>query len=132
MAQRGTKPQPAHLRLVKGTHRSHRHGSREVAAARAAVDPELFGPISKPGFLKGEALKAWKRYVEPCYWLDASSEPSAILFCELWQEFRDSPRGFAANKYAQMRHLMQELGLTDERNRGDPAKAPGKDEFFND
>lgn len=71
------------------------------------------------------------RYIEPAAWLDASREPAAIAFCELWQEFRFCPTGFPAAKHGQLRAYMSELGLTDERNRlKDDDK--DKDEFFDD
>src|SRR3546814_15320094 len=118
MATRGAKPKPAHLRLVDGTHRNTRHGKKEEVAAAVEATNSIFGALHRPSYLKGEARKAWDRYIAPMTWLDASREPSAILFCELWQEFRDGPRSFNATKHAQLRHLMSELGLTDERNRG--------------
>ncbi len=132
MATRGAKPKPAHLRLVDGTHRKDRHGDANAAAAQSEATLGIFGALVRPTYLRGEARKAWDRYIAPCFWLDASREPSAILFCELWQEFRTNSRGFAANRHAQMRHLMQELGLTDERNRGDATKQAKQDEFFDE
>lgn len=130
MATRGAKPKPAHLRLVDGTHRNTRHGKRDEVSAAVASESSIFGALQRPTYLKGEARKAWDRYITPMTWLDASREPSAILFCELWQEFRDAPRSFNATKHAQLRHLMSELGLTDERNRGQPDGGGEKDEFF--
>lgn len=117
MATRGVKPKSTQLRLVDGTHRPTRHG--DAAEARDAVEAAVasFGKLSKPKHLKGEAATAWKRYIEPANWLDASREPAAVAFCELWQEFRDGPRAFPASKHGQMRAYMSELGLTDERNR---------------
>lgn len=133
MARPGAKPKPAHLRVVDGTHRNTRHGDKADVQADIEEKSATFGALLRPTYLKGEARKAWERYVAPMTWLDASREPSAILFCELWQEFRDNPRGFNATKHAQLRHLMSELGLTDERNRGG-ATDPGakRDEFFDD
>ena len=132
MAARGAKPKAQHLRLVDGTHRNTRHGDQAAAKDAAEASIAAFGKLARPKSLKREALAAWKRYIEPASWLDASREPAAIAFCELWQEFQDGPRVFAAAKHGQLRHYMSELGLTDERNRvaADPAK--GKDEFFDD
>lgn len=131
MATRGAKPKAAALRLVDGTHNVTRHG--KVADAQAAVEAavEAFGPLQQPSGLKGEGLKAWKRYIRPAAWLDGSKEAAAIAFCELWQEFRFAPTSFPASKHGQMRAYMAELGLTDERNRkaGDEK---AKDEFFDD
>jgi hypothetical protein len=129
MAARGAKPKPAHLRLVDGTHRTARHG--DVGEVREAVEAEAqtFGALKRPKHLKGEGLAAWKRYIEPAGWLDASREPAAIAFCELWQEFRFAPTSFPASKHGQMRAYMSELGLTDERNRV-LEDSKGKDEFF--
>ena len=131
MAARGAKPKPAHLRVIDGTHRKTRHG--EEAKVKEAVDAtvEAFGKLTRPKHLKGDGLAAWKRYIEPASWLDASREPAAIAFCELWQEFRFAPTSFPASKHWQMRAYMSELGLTDERNRGDLEKND-KDEFFDD
>jgi len=129
MAARGAKPKPAHLRLIDGTHRTTRHG--DEARAKAAIEADKFGKPVMPQGMKGEAAKAWKRYIAPAFWLDAGREAAAIAFCELWQEFRFCPTGFPASKHGQMRAYMSELGLTDERNRvaADDAE---RDEFFDD
>jgi len=129
MAARGAKPKPTHLRIVDGTHRPARHG--DVGQALNSVDAASgrFGKLTQPKRLKGDAATAWKRYIAPAWWLDASREASAIAFCELWQEFLFCPTGFAAAKHGQLRAYMSELGLTDERNRGDSG-SEGKDEFF--
>lgn len=132
MAQRGAKPKPARLRLVDGTHNVTRHGSKAEAEKQAEAAEAGFGKLTKPSYLKGQAAWAWKRFIEPAGWLDASREAAAIAFCELWQEFRDGPRMFAASKHGQMRAYMAELGLTDERNRGDADAGTEKDEFFGD
>ncbi len=131
MAARGAKPKPAHLRVIDGTHRKGRHG--DEGAAKKAVEQavETFGKLARPKELKGEALKAWKRYIEPAYWLDGSREASAIAFCELWSEFRFNTTGFPASKHGQMRAYLSELGLTDERNRAETEKED-RDEFFDD
>ncbi|MCV0371086.1 hypothetical protein [Filomicrobium sp.] len=132
MATRGAKPKPAHLRLIDGTHRNTRHGAKAKAATTVEVATESFGKLVRPKGMKGEAAKAWKRFIEPASWLDGSREPAAIAFCELWQEFRDAPRAFAAAKHGQLRAYMSELGLTDERNRSAEKDADEADEFFDD
>jgi hypothetical protein len=65
-------------------------------------------------------------------WLDASREPAAIAFCELWQEFTFAPTAFPAAKHGQLRAYMSELGLTDERNRVLDEGKKDKNEFFDD
>lgn len=132
MAARGAKPKPEHLRLVDGTHRTSRHGDVDEAAGAVAASAEAFGRIARPKHLKAAGLAAWKRYIEPASWLDASKEPAAIAFCELWQEFRFAPTSFPAAKHGQMRAYMSELGLTDERNRITRDGKKAKDEFFDD
>ncbi|HWU03161.1 MAG TPA: hypothetical protein VN222_10515 [Novosphingobium sp.] len=132
MATRGAKPKPAALRLVTGTHNTTRHGSKKAAEEKVEAAATGFGKLVKPAYLRGEAAKAWKQYIEPAGWLDASREPSAILFCYLWQEWRESGRMFPASKYSQLRAYMSELGLTDERNRGNAEDKEEKDEFFGD
>lgn len=117
MATRGAKPKAAHLRIVDGTHRNTRHGNEGDVKAAVEQAKSAFGSLTKPKHLKGEAAQAWKKYIEPASWLDASREPAAIAFCELWQEFRDGPKAFPSSKHGQMRAYMSELGLTDERNR---------------
>jgi len=87
-----------------------------------------FGKPVRPKHFRGEASAAWKRYIEPAGWLDASREPAAIAFCELWQEFRFAPTSFPASKHGQLRAYMSELGLTDERNRMEQDEPT--DEFF--
>lgn len=132
MAARGVKPKSAHLRLVDGTHRTTRHGDEGAAKEGVESASSKFGRPQKPAGMKGDALKAWKRYIDPAWWLDATREAAAIAFCELWQEFRTNPMGFQASKHGQMRAYMSELGLTDERNRGAEPDKNGKDEFFDD
>lgn len=129
MATRGAKPKPVRLRLVDGTNNVTRHGKTEDARKKADAALESFGKLSRPKQFKGEALAAWKKYIEPAGWLDGSREPAAIAFCELWQEFRFCPTGFPAAKHGQLRAYMSELGLTDERNRGD-VDSEERDEFF--
>jgi hypothetical protein len=133
MAARGAKPKAAHLRLVDGTHRKNRHG--DEGAAKEAVEKSItnFGRLASPKGMRGPALAAWKKYIVPADWLDASREPAAIAFCELWQEFRYGPTSFPAAKHGQLRAYMSELGLTDERNRViDESKHKEKDEHFGD
>lgn len=130
MATRGAKPKPAHLRLVDGTRNATRHGSEKELREKVDAAIAAFGKLTRPKHLKGEALAAWKRYIEPASWLDASREPAAIAFCELWSEFRFNPTGFAAAKHGQLRAYMSELGLTDERNRGDDGNSSDEDDTF--
>jgi phage terminase small subunit len=132
MATRGAKPKSAHLRIIDSTHRTNRHGDRDEAKKVAETATQQFGALTRPKHLKREALAAWKKYIEPASWLDGSREPAAIAFCELWQEFMDGPRVFAASKHGQMRAYMSELGLTDERNRLDKDDDEKRDEFFDD
>lgn len=129
MAARGAKPKPTHLRIVDGTHRPTRHGDEAEARKFVEASTAKFGSMVQPKHLKGDAASAWKRYIAPASWLDASREPAAIAFCELWSEFRFNTTGFAAAKHGQLRAYMSELGLTDERNRGSDGNED-KDEFF--
>ena len=132
MASRGAKPKPDHLRLIDGTTNVTRHGPEQKIREKVEKAAQHFGTISRPKHLKGDGLTAWKRYIEPAWWLDASREPAAVAFCELWQEFRDGPRMFPASKHGQLRAYMSELGLTDERNRVTKDDGKLKDEFFDD
>lgn len=132
MAARGAKPKPVKLRLVDGTHNVTRHGSRKRAEKLAEQAETSFGRLKRPTWFKGEALAAWKRYIEPAGWLDGAREPAAIAFCELWAEFRFNAVGFPASKHGQLRAYMSELGLTDERNRGEQEEEDTKDPFFGD
>ena len=125
---KGRKPKPAHLRLVDGTHRSDRHGDAGKLLSDAAA---AFGPLRMPSYFKRQARVAWQRYITPASWLDASREPAAIAFCELWQELRSAPTSFQAAKHGQMRAYMSELGLTDERKRAAEVSEE-RDEFFDD
>lgn len=130
MATRGAKPKPAHLRLIDGSRNVTRHGSESELRATVEAAKRQFGKIERPKFLRGEALRAWKQWIEPAGWLDDSRCPAAIAFCELWQEFRLAPTKFPASKHGQMRAYMSELGLTDERNRLEADDEKKKDEFF--
>lgn len=132
MATRGAKPKPVALRLVDGTHRGTRHGDSGKAKEAVEAVAATFGKLKKPASLKGQAASAWKKYIEPAGWLDGSREPAAIAFCELWDEFISKPAMFPASKHGQLRAYMSELGLTDERNRGDVDDGKDKDEFFGD
>lgn len=129
MAVRGAKPKPIKLRLVDGTHNVTRHGSRTKAQEQVEAVASSFGKLTRPTFLKGEGRKAWDRYIAPAGWLDVSREAAAIAFCELWQEFRRDPTRFPASMHGQMRAYMSELGLTDERNRGDQEEKHEDDTF---
>lgn len=131
MASRGPKPKAAHLRLVDGTHRNTRHGSEAEAKKKVEAAAQQFGKLERPNYIRGQALAAWKKFIEPATWLDGSREPAAVAFCELWQEFRSAPNKFPASKHGQMRAYMSELGITDERNRL-TKEDEEKDEFFND
>lgn len=129
MARGGAKPKPVHLRLVDGTHNVTRHGDRAKAREQVERNAQAFGKIGKPSRLLGaHAKEAWKKWIEPANWLDASREAAAIAFCNLWHEMQEAPRQFPAAKYGQWRALMSELGLTDERNRGEAQE--DKDEFL--
>jgi hypothetical protein len=132
MAVRGAKPKPTRLRLVDGTNNVTRHGPEAEARKKAEATEDLFGKPVMPSGMKGEAAKAWKRYIVPAGWLDATREAAAIAFCELWSEFRFNPTGFPASKHGQLRAYMSELGLTDERNRTEDGTQKEKDEFFDD
>ena len=129
MATRGAKPKSAQLRLVDGTHRNARHGSADAARELADGARQAFGALERPKGMRGKALVAWKRYIEPAGWLDGSKGAAAIAFCHLWDEFETCPRLFPAAKRGQMRAYMNELGLTDERNRGGE-QGGERDEFF--
>jgi hypothetical protein len=126
---KGRKPKGAHLRLIDGTHRNDRHGDATTARGVATATAASFGPLTRPPSLTKFGREAWERYIRPAKWLDASREPAAIAFCELWQEMRRAPASFQAAKHSQMRSYMSTLGLTDERNRV-VEQAPENDEHF--
>lgn len=132
MATRGVKPKAGLLRLVDGTHRATRHGKAADAKKKAEAATTAFGNLAMPTHLKGDAAKAWKQYIAPAVWLDASRGAAALAFCELWKEFLELPARFPASKHGQLRAYMSELGLTDERNRKDADDGKAKDEFFGD
>jgi hypothetical protein len=111
--------------LIEGTHRNDRHGEPP------RTTPGEFQPLRKPSNMRGEAARAWKRYIEPAVWLDIWRMPSAIAFCELFAEFVANPASFPASRHGQMRGYLADLGLSDERNR--PSLPQGQtDEFFDD
>jgi hypothetical protein len=118
--------------LVAGTHRADRHGDAAKARNAVAKSAASFGPLVRPTYLKRFANEAWGRYIQPASWLDASREPAAIAFCELWQEMRLAPASFRAARHSQLRAYMSALGLTDERNRTIDGSSSEKDEFFDD
>jgi hypothetical protein len=132
MAKTGRKPQTAGLRLVKDVHRTTRHGDAGQAEEHVAKSAATFGDLQRPPHLFGQGLQAWRRYIEPAWWLDASREVTAIAFCDLWHEYCSNRKGFAAAKHQQLRNYMQELGLTDERNRFGIGRDKTGDEFFDD
>jgi hypothetical protein len=128
---RGRRPKPPHLRIVDGTHRPSRHGRAAETIAASDNIANAFGPLIMPKHLRGEARAAWKKYIVPAHWLDASLEPSAIAFCELWKEMRAAPGQFMASKHTQMRGYLADLGLSDARKRHVEA-AKTSDEHFDD
>jgi hypothetical protein len=130
---RGRKPKAPHLRLIEGTHRPDRHGDRASVIRGVEQAAQAFGHLTRPTFLKQHARRAWDRYIAPAFWLDASREPSAIAFCELWQEMRSAPSAFQAAKHSQLRGYMADLGLTDLRKRAAAVDdARERDEHFDD
>lgn len=132
MAQAGRRPTPDKLRLVEGGHRATRHGPVSEAEANLARQGAAFGNAVMPDSFKDkpEAAEAWRRYIAPAWWLDATREVTAIAFCELWAEFRDDPKAFTASKHGQLRAYTSELGLTDERQRFGVGRDKTGDEFF--
>ncbi len=130
MAKRGARPKPPHLMSVDGTRNVSRHGTEEQVRRRAEAARASFGKIIRPKHLTGEGATAWKRYIVPAGWLDASREPIAIAFCELWAEFRFAPTSFTAARHGQLRAYASELGLTDERNRALDEATTDEDEFL--
>ena len=128
MAKPGPRPKPTQLRLVDGSFRKDRHGAKAEAVKSVAAATAAFGKLERPKWLKGEARKAWDEYIAPATWLDGSRAPAAIVFCELWAEFREAPSRMVAPRLAQLRNTMSDLGLTDERNR--VLQAEDNDEFF--
>lgn len=127
--RRGPKPKPPKLRLITGSRNTTRHGTEAQIRAKVEAAEQTFGKLKRPGHLSGKAKDAWAKWIAPAVWLDGSREPAAIAFCELWDEFRYAPKMFPAAKHAALRSYMDQLGLTDERNRGDFGK-PEADEFF--
>ncbi|MBZ9909006.1 hypothetical protein LB557_23640, partial [Mesorhizobium sp. BR115XR7A] len=104
--RRGKRPLPQGLRLVEGTYRSDRHGPAE--SAHVAAQERLI----KPDWMRGGVGAAWDRFIAPAGWLDVFREPSAIAFCELWEEFQAWPVRFPASKHGQMRGYMNDLALS--------------------
>jgi hypothetical protein len=106
--KRGRRPKPPHLHLVDGTFRPGRHGDK-AAATKPDTATMGFGKIKMPAHFVGHAAEAWKKYVAPAFWLDASLEPVAIAFCELWQEFCLAPPSFRPAKHSAMRAIWASL-----------------------
>jgi hypothetical protein len=131
---RGRKPKASHLRLIQGTHRDDRHGIESEVREAVVASATSFGPLVQPPYFKRFAREAWKQFIEPATWLDASREGSAIAFCELWQEFRSAPTIFPAARHTQLRGYMSDLGLTDQRKRpiASTKTEKEKDEHFDD
>ena len=131
MAVRGARPKPNHLHLIYATRNATRHGSEAELKAKVEAVINDFGVPVRRSYLTGHALKAWNEWIVPARWLDGSKTAAAIAFCEIWKEYRKDPEEFPASKHGQMRAYMQELGLTDERNRKQ-VENKEKDEFFDD
>lgn len=132
MGQTGRKPNPTPVRLVSDTHRADRHGNRAEAEEGVARSAATFGELQEPPHLFGQGLRAWRRYIAPAWWLDASREVCAVAFCDLWHEYCQNRKAFTAAKHQQLRNYMQELGLTDERNRFGVGRDKTGDEFFDE
>ena len=123
----GRPPKPVHLRIISGTHRNSRHGSKQNARKAVARSRGAFGKIKMPDYFEGYAREAWESYIRHCGWLDKSREPCAILLCELWAEYRADPKSF--DKHTQLRAYMGLVGLSDERNRGPDIEEPYDEHF---
>jgi hypothetical protein len=128
--KRGPKPRPAHLHLVAATHRRDRHGDADASKEHIARSAASFGPIEMPSNLDEHAQEAWRKYVAPAWWLDASREAAAIAFVTLWSRFRRDPAAFPTALHGQLRAYMSDLGLSDERHRFGTGRAKTGDEFF--
>jgi hypothetical protein len=76
--------------------------SAAATVANSAAAKSTFPKLSRPPHLQGEALSAWKRYIEPLN-LDASREPCALVLVEFWSQFRADPKSFRSSKHSQMR-----------------------------
>lgn len=132
MATRGVRPKNGFLRLVDGTHRTTRHGDKDLQKENVEKAFSVFGKIAMPDHVTGGAAAVWERFIVPAAWLDGSREAAAVAFCELYAEFLSNPLKFPNARHGQLRAYMSELGLTDERNRWEGAKPEEKDEFFGD
>jgi hypothetical protein len=129
MAVGGAKRKDAALHIIEGTRNATKHGTAEDLQQTVA-ETKLYGKLVKPRWLKGEASRIWDQMIIPAWWLDGSRYVLATAFCLLWQEFRKEQEDFTVGKHAQLRYYMQELGITDARNRNVKHGEEKADEFF--
>jgi phage terminase small subunit len=122
MANRTT---PTALRLLQGTHRPDRHGSKPLPA-KALPFPKC------PARLTGEARKKWAEVKKDMseYGLISNADKGILeQYCVLWQRFLNAPDEFTAAMIAQFRYLSADLYLTPEsRNKANLQKAPTEED----
>lgn len=101
----GRKPKPTALKLVRGN-----PGKRPIN--RNEPIPE--GPVEKPSFVKGAALRKWNRYAPELIRIGVLRSVDADMFgawCVLMAEFAAAPSHFTAAHMSQLRGLASSFGL---------------------
>ena len=101
---RGRPPKPTQLHAVMGTLRPGRHAGREYE-----VEPE--GPLVRPAFLKGRAVRIWREYGARCFWLTAADSHVFAAWCAIAAELEQGVAKVSAARIAQWRGLGGDLGI---------------------
>jgi phage terminase small subunit len=116
---------------------------REVAELKGAArhDPQRYRneepksslPLGQaPSTMSEAARRIWFEFeaYAPAGVMTGNDRPSMEMLCELFAEFREDPRSFAAAKYARATILLAHFGMTPSSRRGLAVpKKPKDDEF---
>jgi hypothetical protein len=78
-----------------------------------------------PDHIQGEARKAWKQFIEPCYWLGPTDIVKASMLAELIAEWTVHRATMNVPRQSIMRHLSTDLFETAKRVKHVPKRRQG-------
>jgi phage terminase small subunit len=90
-------------------HRLHGTARRDRQPGGA---PEASGRPRPPRYLQGRALELWYEVLPGLHWLRSADSHCLAAWCSLQTEFEKNPGSTIASRFAQLRLLGAELGMT--------------------
>ena len=124
MAPRGPKPQPPGLHVVRGTHRTDRHGAAAEAEVVEAREERL-EPHKK--LRRKRQRELWDEFIAYNPLLGEADRTTAYNWVILQEEFETDPKNFPTSRINALRGLAASLYLDPvSRVRVDLAKKTGK------